>query len=272
MSLEVKEQTMREKVADGQVTGTPADVSGSGGQQASSLARIPAAVRLQFVVPTLVWVPLIVFGSAWVLAAGIGWWIHVGVGGRGDPAADHIFTGAAQAPLWTVLFMAAYSASHTFPFALALSYSRRVYLIGTLLAFLAVSLGLGLAFSLAAVVEQWTDGYGIHVYNFALPYMVDQGVLIGGLLFAAVSLLLMQLGFAGSMLYKRFSVMTIWLIIIGLVLVLAVTVMAVVVNDGRPSVWAWLLQQTALTMTGWLVLPLVVMAFLNYWFIRRATP
>lgn len=271
MSVEVKEQAMDRNPSQSAPWPHGAEHGDEHKGGRSSYARIPAAFRMQFVVPQLIWVPLMVFVSAWALAAGIGWWVHLAVDSR-DPVADPIYTGASQAPLWTMLFMAAYSASNTFPFSLALSYSRRVYLIGTLLAFGAVSLGFGAAFVLAAQVEEWTGGWGAHVYTFALPFLISDGAWAAGLLIATTSMLLMQFGFGGAMLYKRFSVMTIWMIVIGLALVLAVAVMLVVVNDGWPSVWAWLVDQTALSLAGWAVIPTVLLAAINYGLIRRATP
>lgn len=166
-------------------------------------SRIPAAFRLQFVVPTLVTIPLLVFTVSWALALGIFLWIHAMMDGR-DPASAPMYSGASQAALWTLTFMAGYAASHTFPFSLALSYSRRVFLTGAFLAFLAMSVVMGALFTLAATL----------------------GVL---------ALLITQ-------------------------------------AEAWPTVWQWSVEQTPLTLAGWLLVPPVLLTLIDYWLIRRATP
>ncbi len=172
----------------------------------SSFARIPAAFRLQFVVrTTFVAVPLIVFFGAWAVAVGIGFWLHHLPAGP-FTAENPFYAGASQAALWCLVFMAAYAASHTFPFAMALSFSRRVYVIGTFLAFAAVSATFGVAFALAALLERATDGYGIHAYTFDLPFLTESSGIAGaGLLAAALCLMLMLFGFCVVILYRRLA-------------------------------------------------------------------
>lgn len=271
MSLDTKEQSMHAGTSMSSERATPADARKSGSASRSSYARIPAAFRLQFIVPTIIWVPLLVFVAAWAIALGIGFWGDAMADDR-IAAQDPIYTGASQAALWCLLFMAAYSGTHNFPFSLALSYSRRVYVIGAFLAFLAVSVGFGIAFGLAATLEQWTDGYGIHMYNFALPYVIGDGVWAGALLAGALSLMLMLLGFASVILYKRFSVVVMWALIVGLAAVVAVAAMLVTQAEGWGTVWQWMTEQTALSWTAWLILPIVALTGGSYWMIRRATP
>ncbi|GAB3193846.1 hypothetical protein [Nesterenkonia suensis] len=271
MSLEITGQRMQAE-ASGDRGRTPiADAREEVSTSRSSYARIPAAFRLQFIVPTLIWVPALVLLASWVIAVGIGFWVDALAEER-IAAQEPIYTGAAQAALWCLLFMAAYSGTHTFPFSLALSYSRRVYVVGTFLAFLAVSVGFGLAFGLAAALELMTDGYGAHLYNFALPYLVGDSVWVGSLLATSVALVLMLLGFASVMFYKRFSVTVLWILLVGLAAVLAVGAMLVTQAEAWGTVWQWVGQQTALSWTAWLVLPIVALAAGSYAMIRRATP
>ncbi|WP_120003563.1 hypothetical protein [Nesterenkonia muleiensis] len=237
----------------------------------SSYARIPAAFKLQFTVPSmLIWVPLLVFAAAWVIAVGIGVWIHAVAGGQTEP----IYTGAANAPLWTLVAMAAYAASHTFPFSMALSYSRRVFVIGVFLAFGLVSLAFGAAFALGAGVERLTGGFGLEVYVFDLPYLTQGagGVASAGALAAGLCLFLMMFGFFWAILYRRVSITMVWVVIIGLVIILLGAAMLVTQNSGWATVWRWFVEQSALSLAGWMVLPVIGITAVNYAVIRRATP
>lgn len=237
----------------------------------SSYARIPAAFKLQFAVPSaLVWVPLLVFAAAWVIAIIIGVWIDA----VADGGTDTIYTGAAQAPLWALAGTAAYAASHTFPFSMALSYSRRVFVIGVFLAFGLVSLAFGAAFALGAGIERLTGGFGVEVYVFDLPYLTQGagGVVSAGALAAGLCLFLMMFGFFWAILYRRVSITMLWVVIIGLVIVLLGAAMLVTQNSGWATVWQWFLEQSALSLAGWMVLPVIGITAVNYAVIRRATP
>ena len=103
--------------------------------------RIPAAFRLQFIVPTnLIIVPAVVFVLVWAVSIGITLWIHAAASDR-VAAEEPMYGGASQAAVWTLGFMAAYTVTQTMPFAMALSFSRRTFVVGAYLAFVAVSAG-----------------------------------------------------------------------------------------------------------------------------------
>ncbi|WP_010525838.1 hypothetical protein [Nesterenkonia sp. F] len=235
----------------------------------SPYARVPAAFRLHLVNRQIIWIPLIVFGGAWALSLGIGLWAQRLDGGPGP--GDPVYTGSGQAALWCLAFMAAYSGSHTFPFALALSFSRRVYLLGTLLVFVLIAICYGIVFGAAAAVEQATDGLGLHTYSHALPFLVADGIWVAGLAAAVVALMLMLIGFGASMLYRRFGVLVFWLVLLVLTVLIVVAVLLTVQTVGWDGLWGWFDRQTALSAAGWSGLVAVVMAGVDYGLIRRAT-
>jgi len=235
----------------------------------SSFARVPAAFKLQFTVPSqMIWVPLSVFFLAWAVAIGIGLWIrHV----AGEGAV--IMTGASQATVWCLAFIAAYSASHTFPFSMALSYSRRVFVLGAFLAFAAVSAGFGALFSLGILLERATGGFWAGSYSFDLPFMTQNaGVLGAGLLAAAVCLWAMMFGFFWSILYRRVRLAVLWIIAVGLVALLAVGVMIATQNEWWPHIGDWLAIQSSYSFAGWVLLLALGLTAVNYLVIRRAVP
>lgn len=243
--------------------------------QRSSFARVPAAFRLQFTVPSaMIGVPLLVFVSAWAIALGIVFWIHQATDRSAVPITEPMYTGASQAALWALVFIAAYSATHTFPFAMALSYSRRVFVIGTILAFTAVSLGLGAAFALAAWVEELTGGYGIDAYNFNLPYLTSGpgGLFSAGLMVAVLTLMLMLLGFGVTILYRRMGLVPFWAALLGIAVVIAAAIMLITTGGSWGTVWEWAARQTALSLAGWLTPPTLGLGALSYAAIRRAVP
>lgn len=238
----------------------------------SSFARVPAAFKLQFTVPSaLVWIPLMVFFGAWAISVGIGLWIEAA--GADFTAQSPFYSGASQAAVWCLLFIGAYAASHTFSFAMALSFSRRVYIFGVLLAFGLVSVAYGVLFGLLAALEQATDGLGGHFYTFALPFLVaDSGAVGAGALAAALCLAAMLFGFFWAILYRRVSVMAVTIVALTLGVVILAAVMLVTTNGWWPEVGEWVMNQSALSGAGWFLIPIVGLILASYAIIRRATP
>lgn len=239
----------------------------------SSFARVPAAFRLQFAVPySFIWLPMAIFLIAWAFGYGILMLIDSQMPERIPVEEPLSATGAAQATIWYLAFMAAYTASHTFPFSVALSYSRRVYLIGTYLTFAVVSIGYGVATMLAGWLERATNGFGRHMYIFGVPALDDYGGIFGVGVFATVlSLFFMCFGFFWAILYRRVSIPVLWAVIIGVVLVILAAVAMITINEWWPNVGMWFLDQSAFTLAGWGFLATILLGGLNYWLIRKAT-
>ncbi|WGH81142.1 hypothetical protein QDX25_10180 [Auritidibacter ignavus] len=240
--------------------------------RANSFARVPAAFRLQFAVPTmLIGVPVMVFLIAWAIALGLGATIHVMAD---ETIEDPIYTGAGQATLWSLGFMAAYAASHTFPFSLALSFSRRTFVIGAILSFAAVSAGFGLAASLMAWLERATDGLGFNTYVFDLPFLTQgegNSIPLLGVVAALLCLVVMLFGFGVVLLYLRLGLARLWTLILSVIVVIAGAAILVTLNEGWSRVWEWLVQQNALSISGWLLLVAAVQSVVTYLMIRKAT-
>lgn len=242
-------------------------------QPRSSFARVPAAFRLQFAVPsTLVWVPLMIWALSWAIGVSVLLLIATQIDGRVGEEMPLYALGASQSAIWCLAFMAAYAASHTFPFSMALSYSRRVYVLGAFLAFAVVSLGFGLAVALGAVVERLTDGFGMHLYVFDVPVLTDSAGIAGaGVLATVLCLFAMFLGFFWAILYRRVTLFMLWCVIIGFTLVMVGLVALVTQQEGWMSVWTWILDQTTLSLAAWLGLGTLILGGLNYVLIRKAT-
>lgn len=239
----------------------------------SSFARVPAAFRLQFAVPySFIWLPMFIFMLAWALGIGIGFFIDAQMPDRVASQEPLHSTGASQATIWYLAFMAAYSASHTFPFSLALSYSRRVYLIGTHLTFLVVAAGYGVAAMLAYYIERVTDGFGKHIYVFGMSFMPDYG---GGFGLAAAATVLvmffMCFGFFWAILYRRTTILILWAVIIGVIVAVLGSAVLVTHYGWWPNIGQWFVTQNAFSLAGWGALAVAALTAVNYGLIRKVT-
>lgn len=235
--------------------------------------RIPAAFRLQFIVPSnLIIVPTMVFLLVWAVSIGITMWIHAMADGR-IAAEEPMYGGASQAAVWTLGFMAAYTITQTLPFAMALSFSRRTFVVGAYLAFAAVAVAFGAAYVLAAWIERITNGFGIHAYQFDTPFMTSTNGLFGaGVLAAAVAFVVMVVSFALAAVFRRMSVLSFWTLLIALLAVFGVAALLLVQNVGWSGIGDWFLRQSALSGSAYLLGAAVVAAVVGYLIVRRDTP
>ena len=184
-----------------------------------------------------------------------------------------MYGGASQAAVWTLGFMAAYTVTQTLPFAMALSFSRRTFVLGAYLAFVAVSVGFGVAYMLAAWIERVTNGFGIHAYQFDTPFMTSSHGLPGaGLLAGALALAVMVVTFMFAAVFRRTSVLTFWILLVVLLALLGVVVLLLVQNVGWSDIGSWFLRQTTLTGSAYLLGAAVVAGVLGYVILRRDTP
>lgn len=235
--------------------------------------RIPAAFRLQFIVPSnFLVVPWVVFVLTWAVSLGISFWIDALADGR-VAAEEPMYSGAAQTAVWVLGFMAGYAVTQTLPFALALSFSRRTFVLGAYLAFAVVSAVFGAAFLIGAWIERATDGFGIHAYQFDLPFMTGSNGLAGaGLLAGMICLAIMIVAFLLTAVFRRLSLIGFWTLLIAIGGAAAVAALLIVQNVGTARVFEWFQSQTALTGSGYLAIIAVLAAVLGYVVLRRDTP
>lgn len=241
--------------------------------KSNSFARVPASFRLQFAVPTmLIGVPIMVLFVAWAVVVAIGASVTLMADGALE---DPIYTGAGQAALWCLAFMAAYAASHTFPFSLALSFSRRTFVIGAILAFVVVSLAFGVAAALVAWLERVTGGLGVNAYMFDLPFLTQgegNSIPLMGVMAALLCLVVMLFGFGCVLLYLRLGLLRLWALILAVIVLVAAAAILITFTENWMNVWQWMVQQNTLSISGWLLLLAAVLSVGTYLVIRKATP
>src|SRR5699024_3180138 len=86
-----------------------------------------------------------------------------------------------------------------------------------------------------------------------------------------VVLFFMCFGFFWAILYRRVSIAQLWAVIIGVIAVLLGVVALVTMNDGWVTVGRWFMRQTAFSLAGWGLLPVIALGGVNYSLIRKAT-
>ncbi|MBN8883309.1 hypothetical protein EDD28_1940 [Salana multivorans] len=231
------------------------------------MSRTLNVVKMQLVNrETLVWVPLLVLGGAFVLTYAV--YAIVRSAGADGP----LVGGGAQAPLWYFLVVGIQSLTLTFPFSQAMSVTRREFYTGSLLAALGGSALLAVVFVVIGLVEDATDGFGLGGVFARLPGLWDEGIPLAFAFYLVMAMLAFVTGFLAATVFKRFG--TLWLVV-GLLAVAAVLVLAVwlITSTGSwGSVGRWIVGQGWAGMVGWGALLVVVLAGLAYLPLRRTVP
>lgn len=221
-------------------------------------------VRLQFVnKQTFLWVPLLVFGGAFVIS----FLIYAMI-----PVDEPKYGGGAQAPLWYFLVVGIMSLTMTFPFSQALSITRREFYLGSLAAASIGSAILASVFVLLGVTEQATDGFGVNGYFAYLPWVWEQDWWAAWIVYFMVAMLVFIVGFWAATVYKLWGVLGVTTVLVGLGLVLVVVAFVLTRAGAWQDVWEWLTTTGALNLALGAAVVAALLAAGSFLTLRRATP
>ncbi|GIJ37412.1 ABC transporter permease [Micromonospora andamanensis] len=176
--------------------------------------------------------------------------------------------------IYIVMFIASISAiTQEFPFALGLGVSRRSFYLGNVLHFAGQAISYAAVLYLLAVIEEATDGWGVNLTFFGLPFLLVEHPVLRFLGFAIPFLLLGFIGIAIGLVFKRWGIngllmlSTVALAGIGGLVVLATW------QGWWSAIGGWFADQPGWAMlVGWPALLTLLLAGLSYLTIRRATP
>jgi hypothetical protein len=111
------------------------------------------------------------------------------------------------AAIYCVLFVCGLvSVARSLPFGLALGLSRRSYYLGTALLGGALAVAYGLAITGLQAIERATDGWGIHMAFFRVPYILDGPWYLTWLTAAVAMALLFVYGMWFGLVFRRWGV------------------------------------------------------------------
>jgi hypothetical protein len=161
--------------------------------------------------------------------------------------------------------------ARTLAFGLVLGISRRSYYAGTILlaAVLAVVYGLGL--TLLEVIEQASDGWGLQMHFFRVPYLLAGPWYLTWLTSSVGLALLFVYGMWYGIVHRRWNVIGTLTFTAAQVVVLVVAALAVSKAGAWGSVGHFFTTLSASGLTGLLAALTLVMAAGGYVTIRRAT-
>ncbi len=109
--------------------------------------------------------------------------------------------------IYVVMFVASINAiTQEFPFALGLGVSRRSFYLGNVIHFAGQAISYAAVLYLLAVIEEATDGWGVNLRFFGVPFPLVEHPVLRFLAFAIPFLLLGFIGIAIALVFKRWGV------------------------------------------------------------------
>ncbi|MEW2473628.1 ABC transporter permease [Micromonospora gifhornensis] len=176
--------------------------------------------------------------------------------------------------IYVVMFVASISAiTMDFPFAIGLGVSRRSFYLGNVLHFVGQAIVYAAVLYLLAVIEEATDGWGVNLRFFGLPFLMVEHPVLRYLGFAIPFLLLGFVGIAIAVVFKRWGMNG--MLTLSTVALVAVGGSAVLITwqGWWSAIGRWFADQPgAALLVGWPALLTVPLAVVSYLIIRRATP
>ncbi|PZG15293.1 hypothetical protein C1I95_19905 [Micromonospora craterilacus] len=191
---------------------------------------------------------------------------------QGDPNVQPTTGGLAS--IYVVMFIACINTiTQDFPFALGLGVSRRSFYLGNVLQFAAQAIGYAAVLYLLAVVEEATDGWGIQLRFFGLPYLWVENPVLRFLGFALPFLLLGFIGIAIALVFKRWGANGMLTLSAAALVVIGGLATLVTWQGWWSAIGGWFADQSgAALLVGWPALLTLPLAAVSYLVIRRATP
>jgi hypothetical protein len=240
--------------------------------------RIGNVVQLHLANPfTIIGTPFIVLGLIFAVNWMI-WWI-IRTAAPADPKSVADVSAGFQysgATLWIFVYMmvvAIMAMNLTFSFALGFSSTRRDFLLGTGLTFVALAVLYAVAYILLAALETWTGGWGVGGAMFNSIYFgVDSPWWLRLFHVFALFLFFFAAGSAFGSMYVRWKARGLILFFSVLSIAIMATVALLTVTASWPQVGAFF---AAAGFTGSYALSLLVSAvagLAGYLILRRATP
>ena len=226
--------------------------------------RILNVVRLQLINrETYIWIPLMVFGGAFVLSL----MVFALIPYDGVKAG-----GGAYAPFWYFAVVGAQALTKTFPFSQAMSVTRREFYFGTLLTAAGTSALLAIIYVIGGFIETATQGWGVNGYFFTLDPQWATNPAIGGVFYFVMAMLFFVVGFWGATIYKRFGGIVFTAITIAIALAFVGGMWLVGRMDAWEAFFGWFFSIGAGGLTLMIAGLVVLLAAIAFPALRKAVP
>jgi hypothetical protein len=239
-----------------------------------SLGRIFHAARLHAANPwgTLI-LPWLIMLAIFATSNAIWRLIAMSAGGVDKLEPDaFVHNGGGFWALFYMMVVAIQAMNLTFKFALGVSLTRREYYLGTAGYFAMLSVLYAAGWTVGAVIERATDGWGLNGAFFIPSFVQDEPIWLVGFVWLTLYLFFMFVGAAVATIFVRWASNGLVTFFAVLTLALIGGVWAIVKFDWGGSIVAWFTHTSLFGIFAWTLVPTALFAVVGYLLMRRATP
>ena len=197
--------------------------------------------------------------------------VNIGVSLAAPDGSRGIFTGGLASLYVFMLLCGALSMTRALPFGLMMGISRRTYYTGTALLVLTLSVVYGLGLTLLQLVERATNGWGLRLHYFRIPWILDGPWYETWLTSFVLLVAFILYGMWYGLVFRRWSLPGLVAFIATQVIVALLAVVAVSATHSWSGVGHFFTTVTALALTGVLAVVALAMGFGGLTTVRRVT-
>jgi hypothetical protein len=221
---------------------------------------------------TYLWVPLIVVGATYVLSLMMYGVLRMGL--EEDAPQELFGLGGLQfVPFYYCITVGIQAMMYTYPFAMAMSVTRREYVMGTFLLALIFTGALALMYGLGRAIEYATGGLGIGFIYFGLLEWFWNAPLWHEMLFVCgLAAMLFMAGFSAAAVFKRGGVIRVVVVLITWALVIVALLALVTWQEWWPPIGRAVLRAQPAQVGGLMIAAAVSLGAGSYWSARKAVP
>ena len=182
-----------------------------------------------------------------------------------------IVTGGLVSLYIFMLLCGALSMTRSLPFGLMMGISRRTYYAGTALLVLTLSVVYGLGLTLLQLVERATNGWGLKLHYFRIPWIINGPWYETWLTSFVLLVVFFLYGMWYGLVFRRWSLPGLVVFIAAQILVALLVVVAVSATHNWSAVGQFFGTVTALALTGVLAAVAAAMGIGGFTTMRRVT-
>jgi hypothetical protein len=197
--------------------------------------------------------------------------VNIGVALAVPTSSRGIYTGGLVSLYVFMLLCGSLSMTRSLPFGLMMGISRRTYYAGTALLVLTLGVVYGLGLTLLQVVERATDGWGLNLHYFRIPWIMDGPWYETWLTSFVLLVAFVLYGMWYGLVFRRWSVPGLVTFVAAQIVVALLAVVAVSATHSWSGVGHFFTTVTALALTGVLAVVALAMGFGGLTTVRRVT-
>ncbi|MDR2377820.1 MAG: hypothetical protein LBD70_00120 [Bifidobacteriaceae bacterium] len=236
-------------------------------------SRLVKVIRLHLAnQSTYIVIPLVVVGATFALSMAL---YGVLLLGLQDEAPRELYGlgGFQFVPFYYGVTVGIQAMMYTYPFAMAMSLTRREYINGTTGLAALFAGGLATMYAVGRALEEVTDGFGIGFHYFGLAgWFAEFGWWQQWLFLTGLCLMLFMGGFCCTTVFKRGGAMRLVIELTAWTMGLVGLIALVTWQEWWPTVGEWFLALTPALAGGWMLVCAGLLALGSYWSIRKAVP